>query len=51
MADSHSFTEYVAKTFDNQFWAAAEEYLHENMDDLDIELYKIHKAGETWHRI
>lgn len=47
MADSHSFTEYVAKTFDNQFWAAAEEFLCENMDDLDIELYKIHRAGET----
>lgn len=47
MADSHSFTEYVAKTFDNQFWAVAEEYLRENMDDLDIELYKIHRAGET----
>lgn len=47
MADSHSFTEYVAKTFDNQFWAAAEEYLRENMDDLNIELYKVHRAGET----
>lgn len=34
MADSHSFTEYVAETFDNQFWAAAEEFLRENMDDL-----------------
>lgn len=47
MTDSHSFTEYVAKTFDNQFWKAAEEFLCENQDDLDIELYKIHKAGET----
>lgn len=47
MADSHSFTEYVAKTFDNQFWAAAEEFLRKNMDDLDIELYKIHRAGYT----
>lgn len=47
MTDSHSFTEYVAKTFDNQFWKVAEEYLCENLNDLDIELYKIHKAGET----
>jgi hypothetical protein len=47
MTDSHSFTEYVAQTFDNQFWAVAEEYLRENMDGLGIELYKIHRAGET----
>lgn len=47
MADIHSFTEYVAKTFDNQFWEVAEEFLRENMDDLDIELYKIHRVGET----
>lgn len=46
MADSRSFTEYVAKTFDNQFWTVVEEYLHENMGSLDIELYRIHKAGE-----
>lgn len=43
MADSHSFTEYVAQTFDNQFWAA-EEFLREDLDDLDIELYKIHRV-------
>jgi regulator of replication initiation timing len=36
----------VAKTFDNQFWAAAETYLRENIETLDIELYKIRKAGE-----
>lgn len=46
MADSHSFTEYVAQTFDNQFWVAAEEYLREYMDALDLELYKIHRAEE-----
>ncbi|HEY9059187.1 MAG TPA: hypothetical protein VIO64_01605 [Pseudobacteroides sp.] len=46
MAVNRSFTEYVAKTFDNQFWAVTEQYLHENMDSLDLELYRIHKAGE-----
>jgi len=40
MANTRSFTEYVAKTFDNQFWAAAETYLRENIETLDIELYK-----------
>lgn len=46
MADSRSFTEYVKKTFDNQFWTVAEEYLRKNFDTLDVRLYKIHKAGE-----
>jgi hypothetical protein len=46
MANTRSFTEYVAKTFDNQFWAAAETYLDENIESLDIELYRIRKAGE-----
>jgi len=45
MAGCRSFKEYVAKTFDNQFWAVAEEYLRENFDALDIELYRVHKAG------
>lgn len=46
MAENRSFTEYVKKTFDNQFWAVAEEYLRKNFDTLDVRLYKIHKAGE-----
>lgn len=45
MAGSRSFTEYVKKTFDNQFWTVAEEYLRKNFDTLDVRLYKIHKAG------
>lgn len=45
MANSRSFKEYVAKTFGNQFWAVAEEYLYENYDSLDLQLYRIHKAG------
>lgn len=46
MADSRSFTEYVAQTFDNHFWAVAETYIQENLESLDIELYRVHKAGE-----
>jgi len=46
MAGNRSFTEYIKNTFDNQFWAVAEEYLRENFDPLDMTLYKVHKAGE-----
>ena len=46
MAGNRSFTEYVKNTYDNQFWAIAEEYLHENIDPLNMKLYKVHKAGE-----
>ena len=45
MAGNRSFTEYIKNTFDNQFWAVAEEYLRENFDPLDMTLYKVHKAG------
>ena len=47
MAAQRSFTEYVKKRFDNNFWAAAESYLDENFDSLGIELRRIHRAGET----
>lgn len=46
MASSRSFTEYVKNTYDNQFWAIAEEYLRENLDPLSMSLFKVHKAGE-----
>lgn len=46
MKDSHSFTEYVGNTFDSQFWAAAEGFLQENLDTLNIDYYKIHRPGE-----
>lgn len=42
-----SFAEYVKKRFDNDFWAAAESYLEDNLDSLGIELRRIHRAGET----
>jgi hypothetical protein len=44
MAGNRSFKDYVVKTFDNQFWEVTEEYLHENMDSLNIELYRINKS-------
>ena len=47
MAAQRSFTEYVKKRFDNNFWAAAENYLEENLDSFGIELKRIHRAGET----
>lgn len=48
MAAAHrSFAEYVKKRFDNNFWAAAESYLEQNLDSLGIELRRIHRAGET----
>lgn len=48
MAATHrSFTEYVKKRFDDNFWAAAESYLETNLDSFGIELRRIHRAGET----
>lgn len=47
MAAHRSFTEYVKKRFDNNFWAAAESYLETNFDSLGIEFKRIHRAGET----
>ena len=38
MAEHRSFTEYVKKRFDNDFWAAAESYLEAILDSLGIEL-------------
>ncbi|MFD1403714.1 helix-turn-helix domain-containing protein [Robinsoniella peoriensis] len=46
MAADHSFTEYVAKRFDNDFWAVAEQFLDDNQDSLSSELQRIHSAGD-----
>ena len=46
MAEHRSFTDYVRTRFDSNFWAAAEEYLKNNIDDLDLNLYRVHKIGE-----
>ena len=47
MAAQRSFTEYVKKRFDNNFWEAAESYLETNLDSLGIELRRIRRVGET----
>lgn len=46
MANIRSFTEYVAKTFNDQFWDVAESFLSENIDSLGIELHRIRMPGE-----
>ena len=32
MAVSRSFTDYVRKKYDNEFWAAAEQFIEDNQD-------------------
>lgn len=46
MAANRSFTNYVAKRFDNNFWAVAKQYMNDNKDSLCSELRRIHCAGE-----
>ena len=46
MGTTHSFTEYVKQRFDNDFWKIAEEYLYNNIDSIEINTNKIHRAGE-----
>ncbi len=47
MAADHSFTEYIANRFDNNFWAVAEKYLDDNQDSLTCDLRRIHSAGDV----
>lgn len=47
MAAKRSFTEYVKKRFDNNFWVVAESYLDSNLDSLGIEPRRIRCAGEA----
>lgn len=37
MAAHRSFTDYVRKRFDNDFWVAAESYLETNIHTLGLE--------------
>ena len=46
MVANRSFTEYVTKRFDNNFWAVVEQYLNDNKDSICSELRRIHRAGE-----
>jgi hypothetical protein len=46
MAANRSFTEYVAKRFDNNLWAVAELFITETLDIDRIPLYRIHRPGQ-----
>lgn len=46
MEVNHSFTGYIAKRFDNDFWAVAEQYLNDNQDALSVKIRYLHRAGE-----
>lgn len=47
MALNRSFTEFIKKKFDNNFWSVAEEFLAENTDYVEGLSYRLHKAGEV----
>ncbi|MGO5086170.1 helix-turn-helix domain-containing protein [Oscillospiraceae bacterium LCP25S3_F9] len=47
MVEQRSFTEYIKKRFDNDFWLASEIFLRDNLDSFNIEVRRIHRAGET----
>lgn len=46
MAENRSFTDYVKKKYDNEFWAVAEEYLKTHINSMELSLYHVHKVGE-----
>lgn len=45
MATNRSFTEYVANRFYNELFAAIQNYLTENNDNLELRLYRIKNIG------
>ena len=47
MMVNRSFTEYMKKRFDNNFWAVAEEFLTDNTDYVEGLSYKLHKVGDV----
>lgn len=46
MGTDRSFTDYVKKRFDNNFWAIADKYLSENTDLIDKLAKKLHRVGD-----
>ena len=42
MAANRSFTNYIEKRFDNNFWVVAEQYLNDNKDSLCSKLRRIY---------
>ena len=47
MAVSRSFTDYVRKKYDNEFWAAAEQFIEDNQDYIKKLATRVHSVGET----
>lgn len=46
MTVNRSFTDYIKRRFDNNFWAVAEEFLRDNADYVEGISYKLHRVGE-----
>ena len=46
MAVNRSFTDYIKRRFDNNFWSVAEEFLRDNADYVEGLSYKLHRVGE-----
>lgn len=47
MAVSRSFTDYVRKKYENEFWAAAEQFIEDNQDYIKKLATRVHSVGET----
>jgi len=47
MTTMHSFTDYIAKAFNSQIWAAADSFLQNHLECLNVNYNKLHKPGET----
>ena len=47
MAASRSFTDYVRKKYDNEFWAAAGQFIEDNQDYIESLATRVHTVGET----
>lgn len=45
MAGNRSFKDYVADRFENELFAAIEDYTSENYNNLDLRLYKVRNIG------
>lgn len=45
MARQRSFTSYVADRFYNELFAAINDYVETNSDNLNLRLYKVNKIG------
>ena len=46
MAGDRSFTDYVKSRFFNDLYSAAEKYVEQNWESLDLDLRNIHRVGE-----